>query len=612
MERVAACHDRDRDDTTSRMTMSDYWKTLRFAATYWLLSRYLLAVMLAARIASNFVDVYVPIASGRLADAVAAEPRELEPALAALGVFIGAVLCFHLLRYFVVFCVCQVTSRGMSALVSDAFARVQRFSADWHANAFAGATVRKITRGMWALDTLTDTLIFGILPAAIVIIGVSGLLLWRWPLLGLVVIVGVAAFLSISIALSLSWIGPAAQISQRLDSAVSARLADSITGNQIVRGFAAEAREDQSFARLIDEWRARTLTSWYRGEATGALQALALITMQAVFLGCGVSLWSKAQMTTGDVVSLIGIQGLLNSYLRDIGQHVRHLQKAVNEMEDVVAFAGETPEIMDAPNAKPLGVGRGEIVFEAVTFGYPGMARPLYENFSLTIRPGERVGLVGASGAGKTTFVKLLQRQFDPTSGRILIDGQDIAHVTQASLRRAIGIVAQEPILFHRPLSENIAYGRPWSAPKEVAEAAHLAHADIFIDRLPDGYETLVGERGVKLSGGERQRVAIARAILAKTPILVLDEATSSLDSVSEFHIRAAIEQMSEERTTLVVAHRLSTVQRLDRILVFERGRIVEDGSHAELLRRPAGVYRRLFETQIGEDRFDAVVERAS
>lgn len=241
-------------------------------------------------------------------------------------------------------------------------------------------------------------------------------------------------------------------------------------------------------------------------------------------------------------------------------------------------------------------------MFDAVTFGYPGARKTLYEDFSLTIRPGERVGLVGASGAGKTTFVKLLQRQFDLGGGRILIDGQDVAQVTQASLRRSIGIVAQEPILFHRPLHENIAYGRPEAAPYEIAEAARLAHADIFIDRLVDGYETLVGERGVKLSGGERQRVAIARAILADAPILVLDEATSSLDSVSEFHIREAIEQLSTGRTTIVVAHRLSTVRRLDRILVFEHGRIVEDGSHGELLRRPNGVYRRLFETQAGGD----------
>lgn len=282
----------------------------------------------------------MPVASGRLADAVAAEPRELGPALSALAVVVGAVLLFHILRNVVTFSLCRVTAQGMAALVRDAFARVQRFSADWHANAFAGATVRKITRGMWAFDTLTDTLVFGILPAAIIIVGVTTLLAWRWPLLGGIVAVGITLFLTLSIGLSLGWISPAAQISQRLDSAVSARLADSIAGNQVVKGFAAEGREDLAFARLIDEWRRRSLISWYRGTATGLFQALVLIVMQAVLLGCGVLLWSEGSMTTGDVVSLIGVQGLINGYLRDIGQHVRHLQ-AVNEMEDVVAFAKE-------------------------------------------------------------------------------------------------------------------------------------------------------------------------------------------------------------------------------------------------------------------------------
>jgi ATP-binding cassette subfamily B protein len=581
--------------------MSAYLKTLRFAAAYWLLSPRLLVLMLSARLVSNVVDVFVPIASGRLADAVASEPRDLGAAFAALGAFLGAVLLFHSLRNFVAFSVCHVAAHGMAALVRDAFARVQRFSSDWHANAFAGATVRKIARGMWSFDALTDTLIFGILPAATVIVAITGVLSWRWPPLGIVVAIGITLFLAIGVGLSLGWISPAAQISQALDSAVSARLADSISGNQIVKGFAAEAREDASFTALVTEWTKRTLVSWYRGTAVGLLQAMVMIAMQATLLGCGLLLWADGRMTTGDVVSLIGIQGLINGYLRDIGEQVRNLQRAVNEMEDVVGFAEQDPEVLDRPGATPLSVKRGEIVFDRVTFGYPGTRAPLYEDFSLTIRPGERVGLVGASGAGKTTFVKLLQRQFDLDAGRILIDGQDIAHVTQASLRRAIGIVAQEPILFHRPLGENIAYGKPEAAPYEIAEAARLAHSDIFIERLPDAYETLVGERGVKLSGGERQRVAIARAILAATPILVLDEATSSLDSLSEFHIRAAIEQLSAGRTTIVVAHRLSTVQRLDRILVFDHGRIVEDGAHAELLRLPNGVYRRLFETQTGE-----------
>ena len=207
---------------------------------------------------------------------------------------------------------------------------------------------------------------------------------------------------------------------------------------------------------------------------------------------------------------------------------------------------------------------------------------------------------MGASGAGKSTFVKLIQRLYDLDHGRILIDGQNIAEVTQASLRSQIGLVPQEPVLFHRSLSDNIAYGRPGASQDEILAAARLAHVDDFVKGLPKGYATLVGERGIKLSGGERQRVAIARAILADTPVLILDEATSSLDSLSERYIREAMETLTTARTTLVIAHRLSTIQQLDRILVFDHGRIVEDGTHEELARRPGGVYRHLLETQLG------------
>jgi len=216
----------------------------------------------------------------------------------------------------------------------------------------------------------------------------------------------------------------------------------------------------------------------------------------------------------------------------------------------------------------------------------------------VSIRPGERVGLVGHSGSGKTTFVKLIQRLYDVNQGRITIDGQDIAEASQASLRQQIAIVQQEPILFHRSLAENIAYGRPGVSQEEIEHAAKLASAHDFIVRLPKGYSTLVGERGVKLSGGERQRVAIARAFLADAPILILDEATSSLDSESEVLIQQAMERLMTGRTTLVIAHRLSTVKSLDRLLVFDRGEIVEEGKHATLVRKESGIYRRLFERQ--------------
>jgi ATP-binding cassette subfamily B protein len=267
-------------------------------------------------------------------------------------------------------------------------------------------------------------------------------------------------------------------------------------------------------------------------------------------------------------------------------------------MEEMVALHSHPLGVADRDGARPLRIRQGEVLFDRVTFRYGGQLEPLFRDFTLRIAPGERVGLVGHSGSGKTTFVKLLQRLYDLNGGRILIDGQEIAYGTQMSLRAQLALVAQDPILFHRSLAENIAYGRASATMAEIEQAARLANAHDFIARQAKGYATLVGERGVKLSGGERQRVALARAFLADAPILILDEATSSLDSESEALIQEAMERLIAGRTAIVIAHRLSTVRMLDRILVFEQGVVAEQGSHEELVRRPKGVYKRLFERQ--------------
>jgi ATP-binding cassette subfamily B protein len=278
--------------------------------------------------------------------------------------------------------------------------------------------------------------------------------------------------------------------------------------------------------------------------------------------------------------------------------HIRNLQRSVNDMEDMAIFATLPLGVEDRPGAAVFRPGRGEIAFDRVSFRYGGQSSALYRDFSLVLKGGERVGLVGPSGSGKSTFVKLIQRLHDIDQGEIRIDGQNIAMLTQESLRSAISLVPQEPLLFHRSLGENIAYGRPGVSRDEIVKAAIKAHAHDFIMALPDGYDTLVGERGVKLSGGERQRVALARAVLADARILIFDEATSSLDSISEALMQQALEDVIEDRTTIIVAHRLSTVQKVDRILVFDRGRIVEQGTHAELLARPNGHYQGLFRSQ--------------
>ena len=269
----------------------------------------------------------------------------------------------------------------------------------------------------------------------------------------------------------------------------------------------------------------------------------------------------------------------------------------MNELDDLVKISKTAPQVANRPDAPDFRAGAGSIRFSDVGFAYSNQPRAIFDDFRLEIAAGEKVALVGESGSGKSTFLKLLQRLYDVDAGCIIVDSQDIASVAQESLRRSIAIVPQEPILFHRSLKENIAYGRPGASFEDIVSAAKKAHAHEFIGSLAAGYDTLVGERGVKLSGGERQRVAIARAILTDAPILILDEATSSLDSITERLIQDAVANLLRGRTAIIVAHRLSTVRSVDRILVFDGGRIAEEGNHAELMAR-RGLYRRLFDMQ--------------
>lgn len=577
-----------------------YRRVLRFCLHYWMLSPVLFLSVLTARLLSTLIDVAVPLASGHLVDAVASGIRENPaPAIEAAVWFIALGAAFALGRQCVAFLVNRLSARSIAQIGRDAFNKVQRFSADWHVNSFAGATVRKITRGMTSFDTFTDTLVFGLLPSLIVVMGVSVVFWWRWPVLGAIVAISIVVYVTVVVAISVLYVRPANVAAREWDSKMSGVLADSITANPTVKSFAAEKREDELFNDVSGNWQWRAVRSWDRSVVSGIVQSIMLVALQSAMLFTGIWLWSRNEASAGDIAALIATQFLINGYLREVGQHVRTVQRTINDMDDVLDFRDAALQVADDPEAKPILVDKGRIEFDRVTFRYSGQSKALYEEFSLVIPAGQRVGLVGASGAGKSTFVKLIQRLYDVQAGRILIDGQDVALVTQESLRQAVGLVPQEPVLFHRSLSENIAYGKPGASLQEIEAAAKLAHADLFVQGLPQGYSTLVGERGIKLSGGERQRVAIARAILAATPVLILDEATSSLDSVSEHYIRSAIEKLSAGRTTIVIAHRLSTIQQLDRILVFDGGRIVEDGAHAQLMHKSDGVYRRLLETQI-------------
>ncbi len=578
-----------------------YRKVLGFLFGHWRRQPGRVVTIMAVFLGATLLDVATPYYAGQLVDAVAAAPGNapaLEAALWAFGILIVFGLSSVVLRQFGFFGIIQFTLKMMAEIAQDAFHRVQRFSTDWHANTFAGSTVRKVTRGMWGVDMLNDTLLFALFPSLVMLVGTSVMLGAIWPLMGVVIGLGSVLYVGQTVVLSVGFVSPAATLANAWDTRMGGALADAISCNAVVKGFGAEDREEERLTHVVGKWRKRTERTWKRGTLNGGLQGATMIVLRTAIVGVALLLWQQGVAKAGDIALVLTAFFVLQGYLRDIGMHIRNLQRAVNDMEELVDVQFHPLGIEDRPEARPAMIEEGRIDFDHVGFHYGKHTSPLYRDFSVTIPAGQRVGLVGPSGSGKTTFVKLIQRLYDVSDGAIRIDGLDIRDATQASLRSQIAIVQQEPILFHRSLAENIAYARPGATRSEIVEAAKLASAHDFISTLPKGYETLVGERGVKLSGGERQRVAIARAFLADAPILILDEATSSLDSESEMLIQKAMERLMVGRTTIVIAHRLSTVRALDRLLVFDKGRIVEEGTHEELVKRDGGIYRKLFERQ--------------
>jgi ATP-binding cassette subfamily B protein len=569
-----------------------------FCFGQWRRLRLPIALIAGAMLCSTVCESVIPLFAGRLVDALTLKTGGLHAAIRAVLTIFALGLTSQYFRFLGFRSLTRTTTTIMQRIVAETFYRVQRFSTDWQASNFAGATVRKITRGMWAYDVFADTMLLGFFPAFVMLCSVTILLALHWASMGAAIACGALLYIALAATLTLRYVAPAAQLANAADSRLGASIADSIGCNAVVKSFAGEAREDSRLADATEQWRARTHRNWMRGTRAGTTQGVSVVVLQSAVLGLAVLLWARGRASPGDIAYVLATYTVIQGYLRDIAMHIRNLQRSVNDMEDMAIFATLPLGVEDRPGAAVFRPGRGEIAFDRVSFRYGGQSSALYRDFSLVLKGGERVGLVGPSGSGKSTFVKLIQRLHDIDQGEIRIDGQNIAMLTQESLRSAISLVPQEPLLFHRSLGENIAYGRPGASRDEIVKAAIKAHAHDFIMALPDGYDTLVGERGVKLSGGERQRVALARAVLADARILIFDEATSSLDSISEALMQQALEDVIEDRTTIIVAHRLSTVQKVDRILVFDRGRIVEQGTHAELLARPNGHYQGLFRSQ--------------
>ena len=517
-----------------------------------------------------------------------------------LLVYIGISL-FALFSFWRVITYTYVTNQGkaMRDLEQSTFSDLQKRSYSFFSDRFGGALVTQTNRFVNGLEAVQDAFFWDLAPMAIRSISFIIILLFVFPVIGFALLIWLIFFVSAVLGLS-AYKSKFTRAAAIADSSVTAELADAITNTANIKIFGRRKFEQNRYNSVSYDRYKKRVKSWVWSEHIIAVQSILMISLEFFVI-----YWSIKSAIDGTVS--IGILLLTTYYLFrlfsdfwELGSITRRLEKSIGDGVEMTKILQTPPDLEDKIEAISPNFTRGKIEFKDVSFQYDEGNVNLFSNLNITIAPGEKVGLVGPSGGGKTTITKLLLRFMDLSSGKIMIDNQDISELIQDELRRNIAFVAQEPILFHRSVRENIAYGNPGASDGDIERVAKLAHAAEFIDKLPDGYDTLVGERGMKLSGGQKQRVAIARAMLVEAPILLLDEATSALDSKSEKLIIEALDNLMRERTTIVIAHRLSTIRKLDRIVVVDGGKIVEQGTHDELIDEN-GLYQELWKHQSGD-----------
>jgi len=557
--------------------------------------RVLLAI--ALMVGAKLTNVYVPILYKQAVDLLNGE------AGTAVALPIGLLLAYGVARLFAVAfgelrdaVFAKVAQRAMRTSALKTFEHLHALSLRFHLDRQTGGLSRVIERGVSGVEFLLNFMVFNIVPTILEILMVCGILWglfdWRFAAVTAITIFGYIAF---SLFVTEWRIKFRREMNER-DTEANTKAVDSLLNFETVKYFGNEAHESRRYDVALQQ---------YERAAIRSKVSLAMLNIgQAGIIAIGlVAINSMAAMGVIAGVMTVGDFVLVNAYLIQLymplnflGFVYRQIRQSLTDMDAMFGLLKVDREVADRPDAPALAAGGGEIVFDHVNFGYDER-RPILKEVSFTVPPGKKVAIVGPSGAGKSTISRILFRFYDVVDGAVRIDGQDIRDVTQESLRAAIGIVPQDTVLFNDTIYYNIAYGRPDATPAEVEEAARMARIHDFVVSTPDGYQTRVGERGLKLSGGEKQRVAIARTILKRPAILLFDEATSALDTHTEQEIQKSLDEVSANRTTLVIAHRLSTVVGADEIIVLDQGRIVERGCHADLLAR-GGAYAAMWKRQ--------------
>jgi len=553
-------------------------------------------ILLIAEVAGIFVPLYYKQLFDGIDQAIAGD---FVTSIAPLTHILVLILAIHAIGWFFSLIAHIINNSAQPKVMAD----IERSSFDYllgHSNAFfannfTGSLVRKVRRLSRAFEDFSDVMLWELIPLVVVMTG-SLIVIWFRSTLIVFVTLGWILFFTVVNYFVARWRLKYDEKRSAKDSEVTGVLADALTNIRNIQLFTNKPFEKKAFEKITSQHRNITTFSWNVGEVNIGVQYGLMIVIEFLVMAIAVRLWSQGMLTIGDFALLQGYLVSLFMHIRRLGHIIRRTYEAFADAKEMVEILETPQEVTDSASAESITVSEGGIVFENVNFSYR-KTRHVFKKFNLEIKPREKVALVGPSGSGKTTIVQLILRMYNIQRGKILIDGQPISRATQESLRKNIALVPQDPVLFHRSLMENIRYGNLDATDEEVMQAAEQAHCTAFIDKLPEGYDTFVGERGIKLSGGERQRSAIARAILKNAPILILDEATSSLDSESERYIQDALEKLMRDKTTIVIAHRLSTILKMDRIIVMSKGDVVDTGTHTQLARKK-GLYQKLWKIQ--------------